>query len=133
MIVQYDLPEPMFEVILDNDKTLFRFPFGGLELTDQDTSKAASRETREEIGLDIDVSLDHDFVGEVSGSGLDCILYVFAKKVPVHLKESVVLGVEQEWHCAMTADRIDGYITEGLISQKHAIGWQLFKRVRLNK
>src|SRR3989344_982357 len=132
MIVQYDMNPPMFEVILDDDKTLFRFPFGGLEPTDNNQAAAASRETREEIGLD--VSLDgNDFLGEVSGSGLDCILYVFTKKVTTDLKDKVVLGKEQKWHCAMTASLIDEYANKGLVTKKHVLGWELFKRKRLNQ
>lgn len=129
-IIELEYNPPRFILILDKDKDLMRFPFGGMEATDITPAAGADRETFEEVGIPKDVgtpvSADESFVGEVNFG--NSVFYVFTKKVPSSTQ--VVLGVEQDEWAPATADEIDRFAKDGLITPKHVRSWEVFKRKR---
>jgi len=130
-IVELEYDPPRFILILDKDKELMRFPFGGMETTDITPAAGAARETFEEIGIPKDAGTpindnDESFIGEVNFG--NSVFYVFTKKVPVSTQ--VVLGDEQDEWAPPTADEIDQFARDGLITPKHVRSWEVFKRKR---
>lgn len=130
-IVELEYNPPRFILILDKDKELIRFPFGGMETIDITPAKGAERETFEEVGIPKDIGTpvsndDESFIGEVNFG--NSVFYVFTKKVPASTQ--VVLGVEQDDWAPATADEIDRFAKEGLITPKHVRSWEVFKRKR---
>ena len=130
-IIELEYNPPRFIIILDLDKELMRFPFGGLETTDITPAAGAARETFEEVGVPEDVGTpiignDESFVGEINFG--NAVFYVFTKKVPVSTQ--VVLGVEQEEWAPPTADEIDQFVKDSMITHKHVRAWEVFKRKR---
>ena len=130
-IIELECDPPKFIMIMDDDKALIRFPFGGMETTDITPARGATRETFEEVGIPEDVGTpisdnDKSFIREISfGSS---IFYVFTKKIPASTQ--IVLGKEQELWAPFTADRIDELVVQGLVAYKHAKSWEEFKRQR---
>lgn len=130
-IIELDYTPPRFILILDHDKELMRFPFGGMETTDITPARGATRETFEEVGITEDVGTpisdgNESFIGEVNFG--NCLFYVFTKKVPAATQ--VVLGDEQEEWAPATADEIDQFARDGMITHKHVRSWEVFKRKR---
>src|SRR3989344_1923773 len=131
IIVELEYDPPRFILILDKDKELMRFPFGGMETTDIPPAAGAARETFEEIGIPKDAGTpindnDESFIGEVNFG--NSVFYVFTKKVPASTQ--VVLGDEQDEWAPPTADEIDQFARDGLITPKHVRSWEVFKRKR---
>ena len=130
-ISELDYTPPRFILILDDDKELMRFPFGGLETTDTTPAAGAARETLEEVGIPEDVGTpisgnDESFISEINFG--NAVFYVFTKKVPASTK--ITLGKEQEEWAPPTADEIDQFARDGLITPKHVRSWEVFKRKR---
>lgn len=131
-IIEYDFNPRMIETIRDTDKVMIRFPFGGIKLTDGDTSNGSKRETKEEVGLSLGKLTRRNFVGKLSG-GPNCTLYVFAKILPFALRHKVVLGEEQLDHASMLIPTVDRNVDLGLFSWNHANAWRLFQRWKVGK
>ena len=131
-IIEYDFTPRMFEVIRDTDKLKMRFPFGGIQSTDDDSSGGSRRETKEEVGLTLGKLTKENFVGELSG-GPNCTIYIFAKTLPAELRHKVVLGEEQLDHAAMLMTTVDRFVDQGLLSRNHANAWRLFQRWKVGK
>lgn len=130
-IIELEYNPPRFILILDKDKELMRFPFGGMETTDITPARGAERETFEEVGIPKDAGTpvsddDESFIGEINFG--NSVFYVFTKKVPASTQ--VVLGVEQDEWAPATADEIDRFAKDGLITPKHVRSWEVFKRKR---
>lgn len=131
IIIELEYNPPRFILILDKDKELMRFPFGGMEATDATPAAGATRETREEVGIPEDVGTpisgdNESFIGEINFG--NSVFYVFTKKVPTPTQ--IVLGEEQEEWAPVTADTIDRFAKDGLITLKHMRAWEVFKRKR---
>lgn len=131
IVVELEYNPPRFILILDDDKELMRFPFGGMETTDITPAAGAARETFEEIGIPEDAGTpirddDESFIGEVNFG--NTLFYVFTKKVPAATQ--IVLGVEQEEWAPPTADEIDQFVKNGMVTHKHVKAWEIFKRKR---
>lgn len=131
-IIEYDFNPRMIETILDKDKVMIRFPFGGIKLTDGDTSNGSKRETREEVGLSLGKLTQRNFVGGLSG-GPNCTLYIFAKTLSAKLRHKVILGEEQRDHASMLMTTVDRNVDLGLFSRNHANAWRLFQRWKVGK
>ena len=131
-IIEYTTPIPQFEVIRDTDKFLMRFPFGGINIPDEEPADGSKRESREEVGLRLGKLTQENFIGELSCVP-NCTHFAFAKKLPAEYKDRVVLGPEQKDHAAMLERTIDRCIEEGLFSKNHANAWGVFKRWRVGK
>lgn len=130
-IVELEYNPPRFILILDKDKELMRFPFGGMETTDITPAAGSVRETFEEVGIaeDVGTPISDDntsFIGEINFG--NSLFYVFTKKVPCSTQ--VVLGNEQEEWAPCTADEIDQFVRNGMITPKHVRAWEVFKRKR---
>ena len=131
IIIELECDPPWFILIMDKDKELMRFPFGGMETTDITPAAGATRETREEVGIPEDVGTpisgdNESFIGEINFG--NSVFYVFTKKIPASAQ--VALGEEQEEWAPVTADTIDRFAKDGLITSKHARAWEVFKRKR---
>ena len=131
-IIEYDFEPRMIEVIRDTDKLKMRFPFGGIQSTDDGSSDGSKRETMEEVGLSLGKLTRDNFVGELSG-GPNCTIFIFAKTLPAERRHKVILGTEQRDHVAMLMTSVDRCVDQNLFSRNHANAWRLFRRWRVGK
>lgn len=127
---------PLFPIIKDQDKGLLGFVYGGREtgesgIVDKTIFDAAGRELSEELfnnnpPIKFDIG-PKNYIAKMTIAS-NHIVYAITIDLPPDTK--LQAGEEQEAAFAVSAEKIEEYIEEGIFLPKHAKAWRLYQKRR---